>query len=34
VLADLPALTNAERTLMAEWITRSLSHLRPLPAVR
>lgn len=28
VLADLPALTNAERTLIAEWLTRSLSHLR------
>lgn len=28
VLADLPALTDAERTLLAEWITRSLSHLR------
>jgi len=34
VLADLPALTDAERTLMAEWITRSLSHLRPLSGVR
>lgn len=34
VLAELPALTNAKRTLMAEWITRSLSHLRPHPAVR
>ena len=29
VLADLPALTDAERTLMAEWLTRSLTHLRP-----
>ncbi len=29
VLSDLPALTDAERTLMAEWITRSLTQLRP-----
>jgi AcrR family transcriptional regulator len=29
VLSDLPALTNAERTLMAEWMARSLAHLRP-----
>ncbi|MCO8275865.1 TetR/AcrR family transcriptional regulator [Actinoplanes sp. TRM 88003] len=28
VLPDLPALTDAERTLMAEWLTRSLTHLR------
>ncbi|WP_250034890.1 TetR/AcrR family transcriptional regulator [Paractinoplanes maris] len=28
VLADLPALTDAERALMAEWLTRSLTHLR------
>ncbi len=28
VLADLPALTDAERTLMAEWVARSLTHLR------
>ncbi len=34
VLADLPALTHAERTLMAEWITRSLTHLRARPGVR
>jgi len=34
VLLDLPALTDAERTLMAEWITRSLSHLRSLPGAR
>ncbi|MBU2665118.1 TetR/AcrR family transcriptional regulator [Actinoplanes bogorensis] len=27
-LPDLPALTDAERTLMAEWLTRSLTHLR------
>ena len=29
VLPDLPALTEAERALMAEWLTRSLSRLRP-----
>ena len=28
VLAELPALTDAERTLMAEWVTRSLARLR------
>ncbi|MGK5685131.1 TetR/AcrR family transcriptional regulator [Actinoplanes sp. URMC 104] len=28
VLADLPALTDAERALLAEWLTRSLTHLR------
>ena len=28
VLPDLPALTEAERALMAEWLTRSLTHLR------
>lgn len=28
VLADLPALTDAERTLMAEWVARSLALLR------
>jgi len=28
VLADLPALTDAERALMAEWVARALSHLR------
>ena len=28
VLADLPALTDAERTLMAEWVARSLARLR------
>ncbi|WP_181784865.1 TetR/AcrR family transcriptional regulator [Pseudonocardia pini] len=28
VLADLPALTDAERALMAEWLTRSLARLR------
>lgn len=27
VLADLPALTEAERALMGEWLHRSLSHL-------
>jgi AcrR family transcriptional regulator len=28
MLADLPALTDAERTLMAEWLTRSLARLQ------
>ncbi|MGS0683934.1 TetR/AcrR family transcriptional regulator [Nakamurella sp. GG22] len=28
VLPDLPGLTDAERTLMAEWIARSLAQLR------
>ena len=28
VLPDLPALTDAERTLMAEWLDRSLTRLR------
>lgn len=28
VVADLPALTDAERTLMAEWVARALAHLR------
>jgi len=27
VLGDLPALTEAERALMAEWVARSLAHL-------
>ena len=27
-LPDLPALADTERTLMAEWLTRSLTHLR------
>jgi hypothetical protein len=26
VLPELPALTDAERALMAEWLTRSVSH--------
>ncbi|HSU10275.1 MAG TPA: TetR/AcrR family transcriptional regulator [Pseudonocardia sp.] len=29
VLPELPALTDAERTLMAEWVARSLVRLRP-----
>jgi AcrR family transcriptional regulator len=29
VLAELPALTDAERAVMAEWVARSLAHLRP-----
>jgi AcrR family transcriptional regulator len=28
VVPDLPALTDAERGLMTEWLTRSLEHLR------
>ncbi|MEO9325379.1 helix-turn-helix domain-containing protein [Nocardioides sp. C4-1] len=28
VLPELPGLSEAERTLMAEWLTRSLAHLR------
>jgi hypothetical protein len=28
VLPDLPALTDAERTLLAEWVARSLARLR------
>ena len=27
VVSELPALTDAERTLMAEWLARSLAHL-------
>jgi AcrR family transcriptional regulator len=29
IISDLPALTDAERTIMTEWILRSLTHLRP-----
>ena len=32
-LADLPALTDAERALMAEWLTRALTALRATPHV-
>jgi AcrR family transcriptional regulator len=28
LLPDLPALTDAERALMAEWLTRSITHLQ------
>jgi AcrR family transcriptional regulator len=28
LVPDLPALTEAERTLLAEWVTRTLNHLR------
>lgn len=28
MVADLPALTDAERTLMTEWLTRSIVHLQ------
>lgn len=28
MVSDLPALTNAERTLMAEWLTRSIAHIQ------
>ncbi len=28
MVADLPALTDAERTLMTEWLTRSIAHLQ------
>jgi AcrR family transcriptional regulator len=27
MVSDLPALTDAERALMAEWLTRSIAHL-------
>lgn len=29
VLPDLPGLTDAERALMAEWVTRALTRMRP-----
>jgi AcrR family transcriptional regulator len=28
MVSDLPALTDAERALMAEWLTRSIAHLQ------
>ncbi len=28
LLPDLPALTDAERALMGEWLTRSITHLQ------
>jgi hypothetical protein len=28
MVADLPALTDAERTLMTEWLSRSIAHLQ------
>jgi AcrR family transcriptional regulator len=31
VVPDLPALTDAERGLMTEWLARSLAHLRDRP---
>ncbi len=34
VLPDLPALTDAERTLMAEWLARSLTRLRAPADIR
>ncbi|MFI5959263.1 TetR/AcrR family transcriptional regulator [Cryptosporangium sp. NPDC051539] len=32
LIDDLPALTDAERTLMSEWLSRSLAAARPGPA--